>query len=429
MVKKNNDRLKVWDWIYILCNVTSSLSIIGVFLFDWIPLPGFISFFFFNLFFYAFRWPFDFHFLPLVRNNLLLSIFFLIYIVDFVQNIFLGPEWAVARLFTFFSLILFIEYLYNLCNRNFIEQSFYIIVKPYNAYCIYNVAVVIIVGLLIFIGVFNPESNEMSANSLVAANVNAGQQVFFPGHLSVAVSSSRLLSALSGFPVTLTGLSHEPHVLNFLILPSFFFLCSYNICRKKYWIVLLCFLVSLTFSFSTTAFLVFSIVLLIDIVWTVIIKRRYGYFFIIVPVIIILLLITMSLGIFSFIQDELTRKTVEQTSSVDYSSDMLKYIISPHSFLGYGNLPHSSESIKSYDVGIITSILDVVFYVVFLLYIIKMTISKDIIKHYTGLGCLYMIIHLLKVNLLAFNYPYLAFIVFVTYFFNHKTLKISDVSY
>ena len=410
---------KILDWVFIIINVTSSFSIIGVLLFDRIPIPVFVSQFVLNLFMYLLRWKPTFPFLSQVPRSFLLSVFFLIYFFDIIQNIFINPPFALARIVVFFNIFLFLNYLFNLYKRPNESGGFITVSEPYCAYCVYNVAVVVIAGALIFMGLLNPESNLIVSNSLMADNLAEGQSVYWPGHLSIAIGNSRLLGAW-GIPVTLTGLSHEPHVLNFLILPSLFFIKAYKKYDKWFWPLIALYVFSLFMSFSTTALGALLVAVFIDFIWQIVVKRKNGFFLVIILSALVLIWINNRIGIISLIHDEIVRKTVDQTGSLEYSSSMLKYIVTPSTLLGTGNIPPSKTNLSSLSIGFVSSILDILFYIALVVNALKLVYSKDVSKHFIGIGCAYMLIHMLKVNILAFNYCYLAFIVFILYMLNKR---------
>lgn len=416
---------KVWsrilDWVYIIINVTSSLSIIGGLLFDRIPLPLFVSHFVLCFFLYILRWNLNFSFLSQVPRNALLFLFFLIYFFDIIQNIFINPLYALARIIVFFNIFLFLNYLFNLIRRPNDSEGFFTISKPYCAYCVYNVAIVVIAGVLIFMGVLNPESNMISTGSLMEDNLEGGQNIYWPGHLSIAIGNSRLLSAW-GIPVTLTGLSHEPHVLNFLILPSLFFIKAYGKFDKWYLVVVMFYVISLFMSFSTTAMGALMAAFFIDFVWRIFVKKKKGFVFVLILSAIVLIWINNRIGFTSLIQDEIVRKTVDQTGSLEYSGSMLKYIVTPSSLFGTGNIPPTNTNLSSLNIGLVSSALDILFYIALIIYTLKLVLSKNESKHFVGVGCAYMLIHLLKVNILAFNYAYLAFIVFILFMLNKRNI-------
>lgn len=410
---------RVLDWLFIIINVTSSLSIVGVLLFDRIPIPGYVSQFVLSFFMYLLRWKPSFPFLSQISRSFLLSVFFLIYIIDIFQNIFINPSFAIARIVVFFNIFLFLNYLYNLFKKSNERGEFVTISEPYSAYCVYNVAIVVITGALILIGILNPESNIIISNSLMASNLEEGQSVYWPAHLSIAIGNSRLLGAW-GIPVTLTGLSHEPHVLNFLILPSLFFIKAYKKYDKWFWPLVVFYVISLFMSFSTTAFGALLAAVFIDFIWRIFVKRKNSYILVLILSTFVLIWINNRIGYTSLIQDEIVRKTVDQTGSIEYSGSMLKYIVTPSSLFGTGNLPPSKTDLSSLSIGLVSSILDILFYITLIISALKNVFSKDDSRHFVGIGCIYMLIHLLKVNILAFNYCYLAFIVFILYMLNKR---------
>jgi hypothetical protein len=104
----------------------------------------------------------------------------------------------------------------------------------------------------------------------------------------------------------------------------------------------------------------------------------------------------------------------DSSGSRDYSSDMLKYVVSFDSFLGYGNFPLETGSYKTGETaGILTGIMDIVLYALLFIKTIKLVFSSSHSKHYFGLGFLYFLMHGMKVNYLLFLYPFFSYMIFL----------------
>lgn len=410
-MKNKSSEFILFDWVFIILNITFHLSIVKVITFDLIPIPPIISLFVFNLFSFIFRWKGSMPFVAKIGKSALFILLFLIYLFDVIQNIFLNSESAISRFFTLFSMFFFCAYLYNILDRNKdSKNNVSMVLKPYLYYSSYNLVVILLAGLLITMGILSPTSNVMAVNSLTKVDVDSGQIYYFPGYLSIVTESFRVLASW-GIPM-ITGLSHEPHVVNYIVLPSLFLLVSNERMQKWRILVYAAFAIEIFLAYSTTAIACLGFVLIVDSLWSIFINRKVSS---IIPLLIILLIVVFGFGgtFFDLIIDEFTRKTVTSTSSMDYSSDMLHYLIHPNSLFGSGNMPGAMKDISSKDVGIITFILDFSFYAILLLTIFKMIMSKNRQVHYIGLACLYVALHSLKVSFLAFNYPYFVFIVFI----------------
>lgn len=415
---RNKNNIKLFDWVFIILNITFYLSIIKVFTFDLIPTPPNITLFAFNLFSFMFNWKANMSFVTEIGKSVLLILLFLIYTFDVIQNIFINPESAVSRFFMLLSMLLFCAYLYNLIGKNkkYLTNVF-LIIKPYLLYSSYNVFIIILAGVLITMGILSPTSNMMSINSLTKVDVGSGQTYFFPGYISIVTESSRVL-ANWGIPM-ITGLSHEPHVVNYIILPSLFLLISNERTQKWRILIYATYVVVLFFAYSTTAIACLGFVLLIDSLWLFSLKRSFSS---IIPLFIIVLIVIFGFGgtFYNLIVDEFIRKTITSTSSMEYSSAMIYYLTHPNSLFGTGNMPGAIVEISSKDVGAITFLLDISFYGILIFSILKIVISKNKQAHYLGLACLYVALHSLKVNFMAFNYPYFVFVVFIVSYVGNR---------
>ena len=409
---EKNYSLHFIDYLVVILNITFNLSLVKVYTFDLLPLHPLLWLTLFN--FIAFfsrirnrRMPFRY-----IGNEPLLLLMVCIYIFDILQNLFFNPIFAIARFFTFVSVLLFVLYIlgiyYELILRH--NTPFINIHKPYIFYSYYNIATILLCAALCILGLVDPSSNPITDNSLIHDNVSSGSQYYFPLFLSVTEGASRLFGqiGLPGF----TGLSHEPHVINYIILPSFFI--SRLLIKKRlllylsyvfYFLFLLC-------SWSTTAFLAFIVVIVIHTIWSIIIKREMGF---IIPLFVVAGIVILYGGeLLDLIRLEFVRKTVEQTGSVDYTSNMWQYLLHPTSLIGTGNIPMmapSSNATSSYDIGLISFALDILFFLLIIFKMLQCVLNRNIGVHCLGCSFLYFFLHCIKVNMLVFNYPLFAFMI------------------
>lgn len=417
-------KLKFIDWLVIILNVSYHLTMVKVYTFDLLPLQPFITLLFFTAICYIFR--FKSASLKISRKqNLILIVFFSIYFFDVLQCMVWEPLSALLRLITAIEIFIFLAYLYQLWNINeSYADNVSRITKPYVYFCLYNVAVVLIVAFLSFSGIINPESNPIGPNSLTKVDAESGQIYYFPYYLSLTTSSFRILGSM-GLPM-ITGLTHEPHVFCFLVLPSLFLILAYrewgNIKYAIYFVYFLVFIIN----FSTTALMALSAVLFTEMMWLITKKRRMSA---IIPAVVVIALFVMYAGeIIDLMSDEVVRKTVDSTSSMEYSTRMLKYMISPHFILGSGNMPHDLQHNANADIGLITFLLDAVLVLYIVYTAVKMTLSRNERVHYIGMACMYLLIHSTKTNMLNFNYPYFALFMFVMAVFFSYTKRNTAVA-
>ncbi len=402
-------KLKIIDWFVIILNVSYYLTIVKVYSFDLLPIQPFIGLLLFTTICYYIR--FKKRSVPIISrgHNIVLITFFLIYFFDIIQCSIRDPLSSLLRLITALDIYMFCAYIYQLWNTkmNF-SDNVQNISKPYLIFCLYNVVVVLIVAVLTLTGIINSSSNPIESNSLTKVNVESGQTYCFPYYLSLTTESYRILGSF-GLKM-ITGLTHEPHVFCFLILPSFFLiLAKRNIAKIRYMLYFVYFFVFIV-NFSTTALIALSVVFSMEMIWLIIVRRKMSA---IIPIVVLIFLLFTYGGTFiELMSDEVTRKTVDSTSSMEYSARMLKYITNPRFILGSGNMPHDLVHNPNADIGFVTFLLDAVFVIYLCFAVIKMIFNKDNSTHYVGIACLYLLLHSAKTNMLDFNYPYFAMFVF-----------------
>jgi hypothetical protein len=244
-------------------------------------------------------------------------------------------------------------------------------------------------------------------------NVDLGHNYTFPGFISIALSEMNRNSFFN--TGLLVGLTHEPHVLSFLIFPSLFLILSYN--SISYTIKAIVFFLYLFVSFlssSTTNLLTLATLLPVYLILAVKFHKNYINLFLI----FILALILYISPIFDFIYDEIVvPKLTTNLGSLDYSVSMLKLVTASKSFFGNGNSVAISDVLDNQgNMGYITSIFDIVFYIAFLYTAFKYTIDNSS-NFILGFSFLYFILHSLKINYLIFNYPFLIYMLVLFKFF------------
>lgn len=406
--------LRFVDYVVIILNVSFQLSILPVYTIGLLPIPSSVSLLFFDVFVLFIRFKSVNLSLHYIKKDFFLSLFLFIYVADILQNVFITPVFAIARICTLLTVFLFVLYILSLyfeIKDKSVEPPILSLCKPYTLYTKYNVFVIIFCAFLFYFNIVDPFSNPIGSNSLTQDNVNSGAQYYFPMYLTLVESSSRLFGEF-GMPDIL-GLSHENHVINYIVMPSLF-LCL--LLSKKMWakaVYCASFFVALLFSWSTTAFLIMLVVIIGNLLWIVVVEKKRGYLF---PILIVVGLGIIYAGpLIELIQLELVRKTVEQTGSMDYTFDMWSYILSPQSVFGAGNIPSSivkgDKLFFATDIGAVSFLLDIIFFVLIIVRVFLCFVNSNRFDHYMGCCFLYFFLHTIKVNILAFNYPLFAFMI------------------
>lgn len=301
---------------------------------------------------------------------------------------------------------------YKVAIRKGFKAAHMTLIKVYVVFCCFIVITAVAIFLLSWMKVINPHSYPMPENLNANVNSNAkdlGTQYFFPLHLTVVTSDDRGLPFFSDFGV-FCGLSHEPHIATYLIMPAFFFMFALDWSKKRKYIFSAFFIFFMLIATSTTNLIAFAIVLFFLIIINI--KNRHD-------TILNVLFLTLIVSVLSlaFINNWgvaaiQTKLDTSSGTSLDYSKNFLSYIVSPKEFWGDGafNVPFPNSGVK--DIGILFSILCIGFYVLLMIGAIRLLFAPPRIVKLMGAGCFYFLLHTLKVVQLALIYPYTIFIIF-----------------
>ncbi|MFO3729225.1 hypothetical protein [Butyricimonas muris] len=407
-------KFDIVDFWVIILQVISGLSMLQVWIFDNLPIHPSLSILLImiicNIAKYGMRLNLNW-----CKGGFPLKLYFVIGMIDILQVLITFPEAAILCFIRLLNIFLFLSYLSNTyakLKRNESSQIETNVAQPYLLYSVYNTIVVVVVAVLIILGLVNPFSNPVENNSLMADNIqNADYTLYyFPAYLSILTPNARILSDY-GLPM-LTGLSHEPHVLNFAILPAFFLLLAVPNYKHFRPFIYIFFLATMMLSFSATAIIVFCLILGLDIIWQIIVFRKYNNLKFFAPILIIIIVCCCYFS--DIVLDVILAKTKgNNTSSMEYSANMLSYVLCPSTLLGYGNLPPLGFKLTDISIGLITALLDIVFFASIVIKCFKGVFKKNETLHYISLACLYFVIHGLKLSFLIFSYPLLIFLLFL----------------
>ncbi len=408
---------KIVDFLVLLIQVSYGQSLIGVWLFDWMGLPYPVGNTIFMMMIYLFRFGrIGLHY---NKTSRFVYIFLLVYAFDVLQGVYYMTSLAIWRLCLLIDVYFFINYVvlvykeYKACYGGLFTIKN--VIKPYLTYSLYNVIIVILSAILLLAGILSITDNPIAENSLLADNIEGGTQYFQPGHLSLV---SIALSERGLFPLPmLTGLSHEPHVLCYLILPSFFlFLSKYYNSKKQVVALYVAYLLIVLLAFATTAVLAFVVAIVLEQLWFIMIKK--STLRIVLLVITLLIATYFAADFINTLYGEVMTKVSEEGGSKDYSLISLQYLVTPRGIIGRGNIPNGYGyrllEVNN-QVGLITCILDISLYLVLLIKSFKLYKSRFSTLHYFGLAFLYYLMHSLKLSFQMFTIPYFAFIIALMY--------------
>ncbi|MBK8946933.1 MAG: hypothetical protein IPM32_16915 [Ignavibacteriae bacterium] len=338
-----------------------------------------------------------------------LKIFFLLLFFQFLSGVVkLDIVYIGAPIIFSFNFIVFLYYILNIFEQykifnklDFVAftkgNSFYII------FALFNITIVILSAFLQIFGVLVPFSNSINhlfPNLLISNIVEGSTFYYMPGWLSIQTLDSRL-----GFIFgTLTGWTHEPHVFAYLVFPSLFLLLAqYYNDKSKSIIIILCFTIAGIFSFSVTALLSITVVLLIKFF----VDKNYLIVTTIFLIFLIFSLYSYQMEILDTIWDYTLLKLNYNTSSLEYSTNKISNILFPKSFFGDGVLLLNKSNYKN--AGAFASILYLLFYFSLFKSVFKIIFSKLQQNTYIGFAFLYFILHGLKLSSSVFAMPYTAY--------------------
>jgi hypothetical protein len=272
-----------------------------------------------------------------------------------------------------------------------------------------------------------PTNNNIGAEmNLFESNLrDPNYRYFYPSFLSVLmVSSETRIPFFQDYGI-LTGLYHEPHIITFLITPSFFLIYRYLKSIKSKIIVFLCYILTFLISTSATNLMSLTVTILIFIV----VSNRSNLLYILSFSLIALFgyLYFQDTALFSFIQDKLT------SGSSRYSQSTISFAFTPKTILGtsFYNLEYLdtywNNANKSMDVGFINFILNIIFLSIFIFRIIIINLKRNYENSfYIGLVSIYFLLHSMKITMYSYSLSYTIFIIFlINVIYNMKSNKIN----
>lgn len=398
-IKKINAN-DIIDGFVIMTGLSFMLSLLVEFISQPLQIGRFFIMFAILFVFHLYRFPKGFfNVLGFIRQNNIIIYFLLIYLIDSIINYLFFERWGKC-LYNFAILFIFLSYLYNCYLYN--EKKIKKIINYYLYYCIWNGLSIVILVLLVPLGLSWERNDITDIYELFSGHSEWTMRSYFPYYLSVASNYHPSI----GFPV-FSGLSHEPHVIMYILSPAFFILMG--IIERRLYKYLLCvaFLIIILDTTSTTAIISFLLCLVIE----------FGYLFVVKKNIFISILglIIICMGGFIFVEYALPIIELMEnkigSSSQDTSTNMLGYLLS-FDLIGEGNVPEAKGFELTAKAGIV-GILDIILFIWMLYKILFLIISRERYYHYVGIAALYFLLHNLKVSYLSFSYPYLAFILFI----------------
>lgn len=367
-----------------------------------------------------------------IKLSPLYTILFFILFFDFFQDSLRLGDISLIRFLQLCNFVVLLSYLYKAYKfyriKNFVNGFYakFIIFSPYIIYCLYVVLTIFLSFSLIMTGVLSINDNPLTESNfaLGKGDLDHGTLYSFPGYLSIINLGSRLFN----LPV-FCGLCHEPHVSCYFIMPSLFMLLALDLKNLEKAIVVFLYLSALVLGFSATAFAVVGICAFTHILYLAVIKgkARAITLFLISAAVIAFVLTPIVDEVWNNIF--VSRVMSDDDSSKNISQDFINYIITPSDILGTGNVDEGrmlSYFVRN-QIGFVTCVLDVSFFVVFLYRCFVLIFRGNDKLHFMGLACFYFILHSLKIPMLAFHSNYIVFVCFfLTICYNSSENSISS---
>ena len=325
----------------------------------------------------------------------------------------------------FFSLAILLinfTFFFILSNKYNQIQTISSIIAPYKFIGIYTATASVFVFILLTFGIIDIYSFQLDPYDFDMFERNAADQkfdLFYPLWLTFVTSIDRGVPFFGEFG-SFTGLCHEPHISTLLATPALFFTLA-NLRKHSM-------LLSLAFVFySLIATSVTNIILLplcVIIYYFLVGSSRIAKATIIVVGVLLLLSYELLIDLFG-LQIVLLKFEVGNTSQAT-TSDLLTYMYSPQSFWGTGVMVNYVNS-HSTDIGFISFLLIVIYQVSFYYGLIRLFLQKNIYSIY-AIGILYFALHSIKLGQMAFQYPYLLFVLFVSHIIYVESQKKTKIN-
>lgn len=288
------------------------------------------------------------------------------------------------------------------------------LLKPYLYLNNYVAIISIFIFVLSLLGIIDVGSYSMPQNiNLWVDNntTNLGSRYLFPLNMAVIIDTNRI-PFFNNYGI-FCGVSHEPHIATLFLTPAFFLL---GLVYKGYKLLLLriSYVFFMLLAASVTNVLIFAplffIFYLLDGYYKSKLTKKL---IIIIPFVLI---IFTSLLFFQPLIDFISLKLTNKGGSLDYSQNMLLYILEPKSFLGYGVWRIPYPHLKIDDIGFIGSFFMIIVFVIFFRLSILNVFKKS--SYLVGIAGLYFLFHSFKVPQLSLLYPFTYYMFFLLIIFN-----------
>lgn len=325
------------------------------------------------------------------------------------RNIILSYLNAVA----FITFLLILNSTFNKYKMKFGSvKAYFILVKPYIYFSFlisFAAIIVFFLGKMNLINLFDyPAPSGFSF--YIDNNAEQGSEYYFPLYITIIDNSPRGANFFMDTAL-FSGLSHEPHIATYFMTPAFLLMFGVDDISKSIKIFFsIVFVLFFLIATSLTNFLSLVIIVLLFLSKRVIVNKKTLQIFILLIIISIVLFSTNSekLGI-----DNVLLKLSSVGGSKDYSVNFIRYVLTPTTVIGDGvfNVPYPYAKVDN--IGFISSMLIIVFYLSGFFISMKAIFQKNKLLSYTGLATFYFFLHSLKITQFVFVDTLTVFLLFV----------------
>jgi hypothetical protein len=253
-----------------------------------------------------------------------------------------------------FSLI-FITFYYNLKDIFNEKSNIIYFFKSINLFVFYNLVVISLCFLLLHFN-FITLGDPIEDLYCIKDNIGRNSNHFFVNNLSFVLINEFHDARLSFSIGEFTGISHEPHLINYLINTLFLISIFY---RRPNIFVITLYIMFLILSISLTALIVLSIVILF---WFLFLKKTSKTYLYLFPILFLFVGLSFyletKLNFLNFITNKMndgsSNFTIKQLANIFYNSD------TSFNFIGLDSIfsvTGSADRFKTYNYGFTTSIL------------------------------------------------------------------------
>ncbi len=368
----------------------------------------------------------------LIKPKFDISFFFFLYIIialfiDILISVVIGSE-TFLRAGSFIMLYalfyFFLQRVYH--SGQDPGETLKMMLKPYVYFAIFIVVTGVVIYLLASLKIVDIEGYAIPSiyGYEYTKEIDPSSEFFIgesylltPYYITILSTDSRIGPFL---PYVLTGMSYEPHISCFFVLPSFFLLRLFFKNTRLY-VLMAFYVIFLLFSLSVTAILTFTMVVVISFL----LRANTKKFLIAGSLFVVATVIFVNSELFELLREFFNYK-INVSDSKSVSANFIDKILSPNEIVGDGVLTVPDNQFVTDRSGLYES-LYFLFYYAFIIYaIVKLILRKNDFSSLIGFALMYLFIHSIKFPYHQLNYPFTFFLVFIGLKYTDIRLKLNE---